>query len=221
MHEGNDYGLWLVAVANAVLFIAFAFSFARPLTRRDWRSFGAFSAFIVALFAEMYGFPLTIYLLAGWLQSRWPDVAWFSHDAGHLPEMLLGLGVDPHVGPFHIASNLLILGGFWLAALAWPVLWRAVRNGQLATTGIYARLRHPQYVGFILILTGFLLQWPTLVTLVMYPVQIVMYVRHAGREEREALARFGEPYAAYMRRVPGWLPRRGDRGAAGGAATGA
>ena len=174
---------------------------------------------MVALFAEMYGFPLTIYLLAGWLQSRWPDVAWFSHDAGHLPEMLLGLGVDPHFGPFHIASNLLILGGFWLVALAWPVLWRAVRNGQLATTGIYARLRHPQYVGFILILTGFLMQWPTLVTLAMYPVLIVMYVRLARREEREALARFGGAYADYMRRVPGWLPRLGGGASALGAAS--
>ncbi len=218
MPESNGYGLWLVAAANAILFIAFAFSFARPLTSRDWRSFGAFSAFIVALFAEMYGSPLTIYLLAGWLQSRWPDVAWFSHDAGHLPEMLLGLGINPHLGPFHLAGNLLIFGGFWLVALAWPVLWRAVRSGQLATTGIYARLRHPQYVGFILVLTGFLLQWPTLITLAMYPVLVTMYVRLARREEREALVRFGEAYAEYMRRVPGWLPRLGGGSSADGAA---
>lgn len=218
MPENNDYGLWLFAAANAALFIAFAFSFARPLSGRDWRSFGAFSAFIVALFAEMYGFPLTIYLLAGWLQSRWPDIAWFSHDAGHLLEVLLGVGIDPHFGPFHIASTLLILGGFWLIARAWPVLWRAVRSGGLATTGIYARVRHPQYVGFILILTGFLLQWPTLVTLVLYPVLIVMYVRLARREERDALARFGDVYAAYRQRVPGWLPHLGHRPSAGGAA---
>lgn len=159
MPAENGYGLWLLAIANAALFIAFAFSFARPLTRRDWRGFGAFSAFIVALFAEMYGFPLTIYLLSGWLQSRWPGVAWFSHDAGHIPEMLLGFGVNPHFGPFHVASTVLILLGFWLVSAAWPVLWRAVRAGRLATTGVYARLRHPQYVGFIIILTGFLLQW--------------------------------------------------------------
>lgn len=221
MPAENGYGLWLLAAANAALFIAFAFSFARPLTGRDWRGFGAFSAFIVALFAEMYGFPLTIYLLSGWLQSRWPGVAWFSHDAGHIPEMLLGLGVNPHFGPFHVASTVLILLGFWLVSAAWPVLWRAVRAGQLATTGVYARLRHPQYVGFIVILTGFLLQWPTLVTLAMFPVLVVMYVRLARREEREALARFGDAYADYMRRVPGWIPRFGGPAASDGrAATG-
>ncbi len=101
MTSMEGYGFWVFAVANAALFIAFAYSFARPLNARDWRSFGAFSAFIVALFAEMYGFPLTIYLLSGWLQTRWPGVNWFSHDAGHLPEMMLGLGVNPHFGPFH------------------------------------------------------------------------------------------------------------------------
>ncbi len=221
MPAENGYGLWLLAIANAALFIAFAFSFARPLTRRDWRGFGAFSAFIVALFAEMYGFPLTIYLLSGWLQSRWPGIAWFSHDAGHIPEMLLGFGVNPHFGPFHVASTVLILLGFWLVSAAWPVLWRAVRAGRLATAGVYARLRHPQYVGFIIILTGFLLQWPTLVTLAMYPVLVVMYVRLARREEREALARFGDAYADYMRRVPGWIPRFGGPAASDGrAATG-
>jgi len=206
MPAESGYGLWLFAAVNAAIFIGFAFSFARPLTGRDWRSFGAFSAFMVALFAEMYGFPLTIYLLSGWLQSRWPGVAWFSHDAGHLPEMLLGFGVNPHFGLFHIASTIFIIGGFWLVAAAWPVLWRAVQANKLATTGIYERIRHPQYAGFILILTGFLLQWPTLVTLAMYPVLVVMYVRLAKREEREALARFRGVYESYMRRVPGWIP---------------
>ncbi|WP_333670871.1 isoprenylcysteine carboxylmethyltransferase family protein [Elioraea tepidiphila] len=207
MTTADGYGLWLFAAANAALFIAFAFSFARPLTRRDWRSFGACSAFMVALFAEMYGFPLTIFLLSGWLQTRWPSIDWFSHDAGHLPEMLLGPGIDPHFGPFHIASTVLILGGFWLVAAAWPVLWRAVRTGTLATTGPYAQLRHPQYLGCILIMTGFLLQWPTLVTLVMYPVLVVMYVLLAIREDREAAARFGDAHARWRAEVPGWFPR--------------
>lgn len=216
MSSMQGYGFWVLAAANAALFIAFAYSFARPLDARDWRSFGAFSAFLVALFAEMYGFPLTIYLLSGWLQTRWPGVDWFSHDSGHLPEMMLGLGLNPHFGPFHLLSTVLIIAGFWLVAAAWPVLFRAVRAGRLATTGPYARLRHPQYAGFILIMTGFLFQWPTLVTLVMYPVLVTMYVRLARGEERDAARRFGQEYAAWQARVTGWFPHLG--GGASGAA---
>ena len=201
------YGLWLLVVINVAVFTIFAFSFTQPRTARDWRSFGAFSGFLAALFAEMYGYPLTIYLLSGWLQTRWPGVNWFRHDAGHLPEMMLGLGLDPHFGPFHVLSTVLIIAGFWLVAAAWPVLFRAVRTGRLATTGPYARLRHPQYAGFILIMTGFLFQWPTLVTLLMYPVLVAMYVRLAIREDREAAARFGKEHAAWRAQVPGWFPR--------------
>ena len=201
------YGLWTLVVINSAVFIIFAFSFFKPRTKRDWRGFGAFSAFIVALFTEMYGFPLTIYLLSGWLQSRYPSVDWFSHDAGHLLEMLLGWKASPHFGPFHLLSFGLIGGGFILISNAWSVLYEAQRRGELATTGPYAHVRHPQYVGFILVMFGFLLQWPTLLTLVMLPVLVWMYVRLARSEEREAEAEFGETYRAYARRVPAFLPR--------------
>jgi protein-S-isoprenylcysteine O-methyltransferase Ste14 len=201
------YGLWSLAFINAVFFILFAFSFAKPQTARDWRSFGAFSAFMIALFSEMYGFPLTIYLLSGWLQSRYPGVDWFSHDAGHLLETLLGWRLNPHFGPFHVLSALLIGGGFILIAVAWRVLFEAQRRGALARTGPYAYVRHPQYVGFILVLFGFLLQWPTLLTLSMFPVLVVMYVRLAHREERDGVQQFGDGYRLYMTRTPGWFPR--------------
>ena len=201
------YGLWTLVAINSAVFIIFAFSFFKPRTKRDWRSFGAFSAFIAALFTEMYGFPLTIYLLSGWLQSRHPEVNWLSHDAGHLPEMLIGWKANPHFGPFHLLSFALIGGGFVLIAKAWRVLYKAQRRGELATTGPYAHVRHPQYAGFILIMFGFLLQWPTLLILVMFPVFVWMYVRLARREERDAEAEFGERYRAYARRVPAFLPR--------------
>lgn len=201
------YGLWSLVLLNSAIFIFFAFSFFKPRTTRDWRSFGAFSAFIVALFTEMYGFPLTIYLLSGWLQSRYPEINWLSHDAGHLLEGLFGWQANPHFGPFHLLSFVFIGGGFILISAGWKVLYEAQRSGALATTGVYSRIRHPQYVGFVLVMFGFLLQWPTLLTAAMFPVLVFMYWRLALREEREVLAEFGDVYVRYMQEVPGYFPR--------------
>lgn len=201
------YGLWSLVVINAAVFIIFAFSFARPQTGRDWRSFGAFSAFIVALFTEMYGFPLTIYLLSGWLGSAFPGINLFSHNTGHLWETIMGWKGDPHLNPLHLLSYVVIFGGFFLLAGAWNVLYKAQRTHPLATTGPYASIRHPQYVGFILIMVGFLLQWPTLLTLLMFPILVVMYVRLAGREEREVQVEFGEVYTRYAANTPAFFPR--------------
>ena len=201
------YGLWSLVILNSLVFIIFAFSFAKPQTQRDWRSFSAFSAFIVALFTEMYGFPLTIYLLSGWLQSRYPGVDWFAHDSGHLLEILFGWKANPHFGPFHLLSFAFIGGGFILLSNAWRVLYAAQKNHTLAATGPYARIRHPQYVGFVLIMFGFLLQWPTLLTLIMFPILVYMYVRLARREEQEVERAFGEAYARYAARTPAFIPR--------------
>ena len=204
------YGLWSLVIINSLVFVIFAFSFARPQSARDWRSFGAFSAFLVALFTEMYGFPLTIYLLSGWLSSRFPGIDFLSHDAGHLLEATFGWKSNPHLGPFHIASNILIAAGFWVLASAWRVLYEAQRAHRLATTGAYARIRHPQYVGFVLIMTGFLLQWPTLVTLSMFPILVFMYARLARREEADMLARYGDEYRRYVAKVPAFMPKLGS-----------
>ncbi len=207
--ESPAYGLWWLVVLNSAIFIMFAYSFFKPRTGRDWRSFGAFSAFLVALFTEMYGFPLTIYLLSGWLQSRYPNIDWFSHDAGHLLEMMFGWKSNPHAGPFHLLSFAFIGGGFILISVAWKVLYDAQKVRTLATSGVYSHIRHPQYVGFILVMFGFLLQWPTILTLAMFPVLTFMYVRLARTEERDAIAEFGEAYKQYMAEVPGFIPRLG------------
>lgn len=156
-----DYGLWSLVIINSLVFIIFAFSFAKPQSRRDWRLFSAFSAFIVALFAEMYGFPLTIYLLSGWLQSRYPGVDWFAHDSGHLLEMLFGWRANPHLGPFHLLSMAFIVGGF------------------------------------------------ALLTLLMFPVLVWMYVRLARQEEREAAKEFGDAYVRYAQKTPTFFPQMG------------
>lgn len=205
--QAQAYGLWGLVLINSVIFIFFAFTFFKPQTPRDWRSFGAFSAFLVALFAEMYGFPLTIYFLSGWLQSRYPNVDWVSHDAGHLLEMIFGWKANPHLGLFHLASNILIILGFLVISASWKVLYDAQRKRGLATTGPYSYVRHPQYVGFIMIMFGFLLQWPTLLTLAMFPVLTWMYVRLAQSEEQDAIAEFGEAYRAYARDVPRFIPQ--------------
>lgn len=204
------YGLWPLVIINSAVFIIFAFSFTKPKTSRDWRSFGAFSAFIVALFAEMYGVPLTIYFLSGWLARRFPDLDPFGHDAGHLWYTLLGFEGNPHLNPIHLASNVLIFAGFFLLAAAWKVLYRAQQEHSLATTGPYAHLRHPQYLAFLLIMFGFLLQWPTLLTLAMLPVLVWMYARLARSEEAEALAAFGEAYEEYKKATPAFFPRFGQ-----------
>ena len=212
MNDSNQmqaYGLWSLVIINSLVFIIFAFSFAKPQSERDWRSFGAFSAFLVALFTEMYGFPLTIYLLSGWLSTRFPGVDFMSHDAGHLLEVMFGGKSNPHLGPFHILSNVFIFAGFWLLASAWKVLYEAQRRHRLATSGAYARVRHPQYIGFVLIMTGFLLQWPTIVTLVMYPVLVIMYALLGEREEAEMIAQFGDEYRRYKDTVPAFIPKLG------------
>jgi len=206
-HDAPAYGLWLLVAMNSLVFIIFAFSFGKPQSPRDWRSFGAFSAFIVALFSEMYGFPLSIYLLSGWLQTRYPGIDLMSHDSGHLWSTLFGLAGNPHFSVLHVLSALAIGGGFILLSSAWPLLLAAQKQGRLATTGPYGRIRHPQYVGFIVIMLGFLLQWPTILTLAMFPLLVFMYVHLAHAEEAAARQVFGDAYARYATRVPGWFPR--------------
>jgi protein-S-isoprenylcysteine O-methyltransferase Ste14 len=203
----GDYGLWGLVILNSVIFVGFAYSFFKPATLRDWRSFGAYSAFVVALFAEMYGFPLTIYLLSGWLGTKFPGVNLFGHEAGHLWWLVTGQQGNPHFGVLHLLSFVFLFAGFTLLSNAWHVLYHAQRRHLLATAGPYRLVRHPQYIGFVAIMFGFLLQWPTLLTLAMFPVLVVMYVRLAIAEERDSETAFGAAWRAYAADTPRFVPR--------------
>lgn len=201
----NAYGNWLVVIILSGLFLWFAYNAFKPKTRIDWRSFGAFSAFIIALFTEMYGFPLTIYLLSSWLGSRFPQIN-LSHSSGHLWEDLLGNTGDPHFSFLHILSEALIIGGLVLISASWKILYQAAKKQTIARSGPYKYIRHPQYAGFVIIILGFLMQWPTLPTLIMAPVLIVMYIRLAGREEKAVLKKYPR-YRFYLRTTPAFFPR--------------
>ena len=208
MHGENipfGYGFWSLVIVNAAFFVVFVVSFLTPLRRREWRSFGLYTAFIVALFTEMYGFPLTIYILTSMLGSRYPALNPFSHASGHLWVVLLGGGAAMMTA-IHIVSNLLMFGGLLIIARGWRRVHRA--RGAFVSDGLYAWVRHPQYSGLFLITVGLLIQWPTIVTLLTWPILLLMYIRLARREEEEEMERqFGDAYRMYAARVPRFVPR--------------
>lgn len=201
------YGLWGLVIINSFIFIFFAFSFFKPQSKTDWRTLGGFSAFILALFVEMYGFPLSIYFMSGWLAKHYPQIDFLSHENGHLLHTLLGLKGDPHFDALHILSGVFIVVGFLILSSAWRILYKAQKAKTLATTGPYAYMRHPQYAAFTLVMFGFLIQWPTIPTLIMFPILVTVYIRLSLKEEEVAIQEFGDIYRSYCEKTPRFFPR--------------
>ena len=204
MHESYDYGIWSMVIFNVVLFGAFVLGFLRPKKNYEWRTLGVFAAFIVALFTEMYGFPLTIYSLISIFGDKLGIVDPFQHVNGHLLGSLLGAPewlklIICQIGGFVMLIGLIMMGK------GWRLIHEA--KGELVTDGIYAYMRHPQYSGLFLITIGMLIQWPTLITLIMWPIMMYAYYRLAMREERTVEAQFGDTYRQYRDRVPAFIPR--------------
>ena len=201
------YGMWPVVVFNIFLFLFFAIGFIKPKKRFEWRSMSAFIGFIVALFTEMYGFPLTIYLLSTWMGKSYPVFDPFSHSSGHLGLVFLGLAHSrAAMVTLHLITNGIIFFGFYLIYQGWILIYKS-EGKRLVTEGVYAYVRHPQYDGIFLITIGFFIQWPSLTTLIMWPALIFAYYRLAMREEMDIERQFGEGFVEYKKKVGAFIPR--------------
>lgn len=215
MHDENlgdyAYGMWPVVAFNIILFLFFALGFLRPRKRFEWRSMGAFIGFLAALFTEMYGFPLTIFFLTSLMGKSYPVLDPFSHPSGHLVLVFLGLAHIPGaMVVLHFITNGLIFFGLFLMYLGWMKIYKAGEI-KLVTDGVYSYIRHPQYVGIFMVTVGFLIQWPSLTTLVMWPILMFAYHRLTKREEKKLEARFGTEFLMYKRKVPAFSPWKFNR----------
>ena len=207
MADNYAYGMWVVAFFNIGLFLFFIGSFLAPSGHAEWRNMGVVTAFLVALFTEMYGFPLTIYLLTGWLGEAYPVLEPFSHKHGHLWVVVFG-GSDIAWAIVMGLSLLCMLAGYILLSKGWRQIHKG--HGAMVTDGVYAFARHPQYTGLFLFIIGFLIQWPTLLTVLMAPILAFAYVRLARREEKMMYDRYGTTYKQYTHHKPMFFPAFGQ-----------
>lgn len=199
---GYAYGNWSIAITMMLISLFFLFKWIPMKTRLGKRSGGALAAFIVALFAEMYGFPLTIYLLSSFSGINIP----FDHISGHLlGDLISWLGLGNGWLIVMVLSNVLLLLGIMVVSSGWERVYAS--QGELVTDGLYRYIRHPQYTGIFIITFGFMIQWPTLPTLILWPFVIGMYVRLAKREEQDVLEQHPDAYREYMRTTPRFIPK--------------
>lgn len=197
-------GAWVIALIVIVIASWFLYRYLAPKTWREWAGAGLIQAFIIALYAEMFGFPLTIYLL----------IRFFGLDREYLNanlwSTLVGIG-ETGMMISMIAGYFLLFIGFGIFLQGWRQIYRARQEKQLVTGGLYSLVRHPQYTGLFIALFGEgIVHWPTLFSIGLFPLIVLVYVRLAYKEEKKVIEQFGEEYIEYRRNVPGFLPLKGN-----------
>lgn len=194
-------GTWGIAILVIVIASWLFYRYLAPQNWKEWGRAGVVQAFIIAFYAEMYGFPLTIYFLA-----RYFGVDLELGDGGNLWAQLFGTQVA-HIVAMVLGYSI-VFSGASLVAEGWRRIHRAQGDDQLMTDGVYSRVRHPQYTGFFLIVFGEgVVHWPTIVSLAAFPIIVIAYTLLAKKEERDMIAKFGDEYREYQRRVPMFIPR--------------
>lgn len=205
MDPATNIGFWQLSIIMVVIASWILYRYVAPKGWREWSRAGLVQAFIIALYAEMYGFPLTIYLLTGWLGL---DIPWV-HESGHLWATLFGWGVLGTMVEM-LVGYALVFAGISILIESWREVYVATKEGKLATDKLYAVVRHPQYTGIFLAVFGQLIHWPTVPTLALFPVIVWAYYRLSLREEHKMIQEFGSSYESYQRNVPMFFPKKGE-----------